>query len=46
MVNKTFKKLKIDDPDFLKENNIDLTLRPENLSETLYFKITEFYEKK
>ena len=46
MVNKTFKKLKIDDPDFLKKNNIDLTLRPENLSETLYFKITEFYEKK
>ena len=46
MVNKTFKKLKINDPDFLKENDIDLTLRPENLSETLYFKITEFYEKK
>ena len=46
MVNKTFRKLKIDNPDFLKENNIDLTLRPENLSETLYFKITEFYEKK
>ncbi len=46
MVNKTFKKLKIDDREFLKENNIDLTLRPEKLSETLYFKITEFYEKK
>ena len=31
---------------FIKSQNIDLTLRPENLSEKLFYKITEFYEKK
>ncbi len=46
MINKTFKKLKIDNKEFLKSENIDLSLRPENLSENLYFKITDFYEKK
>ena len=46
MINKTLKKLKIDDPKFLKDQNIDITLRPENLSESLYYKITEYYEKK
>ena len=46
MINKTFKKLKIDNYKFIKDQNIDLTLRPENLSEKLFYKITEFYEKK
>ena len=46
MINKTFKKLKIDNYKFIKSQNIDLTLRPENLSEKLFYKITEFYEKK
>ena len=45
MINKTFKKLKINNDKFLKNNNIDLTLRPEKLSENLYYKIAEFYEK-
>ena len=45
MINKTFKKLKINDHKFLKDYNIDLSLRPEKLSEKLYFKITEYYEK-
>ena len=46
MINKTFKKLKIDKDEFIKKQNIDLTLRPEKLSENLFFKITELYEKK
>ena len=46
MINKTFKKLKIDNHKFFKDQNIDLTLRPEKLSEELFFKITEYYEKK
>ncbi len=46
MINKTFKKLKIDNKKFLSNKNIDLTLRPENLSEDIYYKITEYYEKK
>ncbi len=46
MINKAFKKLKIDNPKFLKSNDIDLTLRPEKLSENLFYKITEYYEKK
>ena len=45
MINKTFKKLKIDHVKFLKNHNINLSLRPENLSEHLYYKITEYYEK-
>ena len=45
MINKTFKKLKIYNEKFLQNNNIDLTLRPEKLSEKLYYKITEYYEK-
>ena len=32
MVNKTFKKLKIDDDEFSKKKNIDLTLRPEKIN--------------
>ena len=46
MINKTFKKLKIDDDKFIKDHNIDLSLRPEKLSEKLFYKITEYYEKK
>ena len=45
MINKTFKKLKIDNDEFLKNQNIDLSLRPEKLSENLFYKITEYYEK-
>ena len=46
MINKTFKKLKIDNNKFIKSEKIDLTLRPEKVSENLFYKITEFYEKK
>ena len=45
MINKTFKKLKIDNDEFLKKQNIDLSLRPEKLSENLFYKITEYYER-
>ncbi len=45
MINKTFKKLKIDKDALIKNQNLDLTLRPEKLSESLFFKITELYEK-
>ena len=45
MINKTFKKLKIKNDKFIKSEKIDLTLRPEKLSENLFYKITEFYEK-
>ena len=31
---------------FIETHNIDLTLRPENLPEGLFYKITEYYEKK
>ena len=44
MINKTFKKLNIDDHKFLKDHNIDLSLRPEKLNENLYYRITEYYE--
>ena len=46
MINKTFKKLNINDNQFIKKHNIDLTLRPENLSENKYYKITEYFEEK
>ena len=46
MVNKTFKKLKMENDEFIKNLNIDLTLRPEKISENLFYKITEYYEKK
>ncbi len=45
MVNKVFKKLKIDDKDFIKSQKIDLSLRPEKLTIEQYFKISEYYEK-
>ena len=38
---KLLKKLKIENNNL----NVDLTLRPEKISETLYYKICEFYEK-
>ena len=46
MINKTFKELKINDDNFFKSLNIDLTLRPEKLKEDIYYKIAEYYEKK
>ena len=46
MVNKTFKKLKMENDKFIKNLNIDFTLRPEKISENLFYKITEHYEKK
>tara|TARA_B100001564_G_C20610687_1_gene657452 strand:+ start:451 stop:1245 length:795 start_codon:yes stop_codon:yes gene_type:complete len=46
MINKTFKRLKIDSDQFFKVQNIDVTLRPERLSENLFYKIAEYYEKK
>ena len=45
MINKSFKKLKIENNKFIKSEKIDLTLRPEKVSENLFYKITEFYEK-
>ena len=46
MINKTFKKLKIEHNRFAQNEKIDLTLRPENINESLFYKITQFYEKK
>ena len=45
MINKAFKKLKINNHKFLLDHNIDITLRPENLNENIFYKITEYYEK-
>ncbi len=45
MINKTFKKLNIENNQFIKSEKIDLTLRPEKLGENLFYKITEFFEK-
>ena len=45
MVNKTFKKLKITDENFLKSQKIDLSVRPENMSTDQYCKIAEYFEK-
>ncbi len=44
MVNKTFKKLKINDIKFIKKNKINLSLRPEKITEITYYKIAEYYE--
>ena len=46
MINKAFKKLNITDKKFFNEHNINLSLRAENLSEKLYYKIAEYYENK
>ncbi len=45
MINKTFKKLKINDENLLKDQKINLSLRPEKLTLEQYIKISEFYEK-
>jgi 16S rRNA A1518/A1519 N6-dimethyltransferase RsmA/KsgA/DIM1 with predicted DNA glycosylase/AP lyase activity len=45
MINKAFKKI-FDRPNFVaKKINVDLSLRPSELTEIEYFKITEFFEK-
>ena len=45
MINKAFKKI-FDQPIFVaKKINVDLSLRPSELTEIEYFKITEFFEK-
>ena len=41
MVNKAFKRLKINNDNI----DIDLTLRPEKISEISYYKITSFMKK-
>ncbi len=46
MINKAFKKLNIVDKKFFIKHNINLSLRAENLSEKLYYKIAEYYENK
>ena len=45
MINKNFKKLKINHNKFIKNNNIDLKLRPEQINEKIYYKIAEYFEK-
>ena len=45
MINKAFKKIKINFDPIIKELKIDLKLRPERLDEKIYFKIAEFYEE-
>ncbi len=45
MINKAFKKLKIDESVVQNDLNIDLRLRPENLAEAQYIKIANYYEK-
>ena len=45
MVNKAFKELFENFIDVAKEIDIDLSLRPNQLSEKEYYKITQHYEK-
>ena len=45
MINKNFKKLKINHNKFIKNNKIDLKLRPEQINEKIYYKIAEYLEK-
>ena len=45
MINKNFKKLKINHDKFIKNNKIDLKLRPEQVNEKIYYKIAEYLEK-
>jgi 16S rRNA A1518/A1519 N6-dimethyltransferase RsmA/KsgA/DIM1 with predicted DNA glycosylase/AP lyase activity len=45
MINKAFKKLGINDPDFINKNKIDLFLRAEKLTEDQFYSIAEYYEK-
>ena len=45
MINKNFRKLKINHNKFIKNNKIDLKLRPEQINEKTYYKIAEYFEK-
>ena len=45
MINKNFRKLKINHNKFIKNINIDLKLRPEQINEKIYYKIAEYFEK-
>ena len=45
MINKSFRKLKINHNKFIKNNKIDLKLRPEQINEKIYYKIAEYFEK-
>ena len=44
MINKAFKKIKVNFEPLIKELNIDLKLRPEKIDEKTYFKIAKFYQ--
>ena len=44
MINKAFKKIKVNFKPIIEELKIDLKLRPEKLNEEVYFKIAQFYE--
>ena len=45
MINKAFKELLGDSAHIQKKININLNLRPSQLSEKEYYKITEYFEK-
>ena len=45
MINKAFNKLFVKPLEVSKKLNVNLTLRPNELSENEYFKITELFEK-
>ena len=45
MINKAFKSIFSDSVDMSKKMNIDLSLRPNQISDKKYFKITEYFEK-
>ena len=45
MINKNLRKLKINHNKFIKDNKIDLKLRPEQINEKTYYKIAEYFEK-
>ena len=44
MINKSIRKI-LKDKDIEKLKNLNLTLRPENISPDIIYKITEIYEK-
>ena len=45
MINKALKKLDLNDKKIIDKLKINPKLRPEKISEELYFKIAEYYEK-
>ena len=45
MINKNFSKLFRGSNDVSKQLNIDLSLRPDQLNENNFYKITKYYEK-